>query len=219
MKSNPLNNYATEMAEINLGRNPTAVEVILVLCDQSRDHYQDAVSVENYRVKKRAIVRKNPSMHYVQFENTEALFEDTKSLPWTVSMTVKDIKHYEQDDECNEVLVPCIPKTDDQILIDGMLYTISMVEPSNRYLDGIINCFVYTERSSKEDPLAIYRVDKVVDSESTLYSVVWGGNPMLYCFGDGDWKPFASYFRINGPIQPSVLCIKDGEGEEIEFEL
>lgn len=220
MKNNPLNNYAVEMAELNLSRNPVSTEVILVLCDQSRDHYRDAVSNENYRVKKKVIVKKETDLNYVQFNQFDMLMEDTKNLPWTVSMTIKDVKRYEYDEEsCDDLLVDSIPHADDQILMDGRLYTISMVFPSNRFLDGIVNCLIYPERSSPEDPLAIYRVDKVVQPTYTVYSVVWGGAPTHYSFDGEEWIPFKSYIKVEGEIQPSVLYIKDKCGEEAEIEL
>lgn len=213
MKENPLNNYATKMAEINLGRNPTSVEAILVTCGQERDHYQDTVTTQGYRVKKRIVVKKNPTMHYVQFEQTDLLLEDTKDLPWVVSMTILDVQRMEGDE-----LVDSIPRADDRILIDGILYSISAVEPANRYLDGLVNCTIYPERSYQDDPLELYRVDKSGTS-SVLYSVIWGGKPVEYSLNDSDWLPFASYFRIDGALQPSELWVRDETGLKKSIEL
>lgn len=238
--ANPFNRYATMMADIGLQRNPMAQEVILVLnkftadtvveteegfslTDPSdplpmRDHYQDYLGAlgdgqhtpqASYsRIKKWAKVTKDPKLSYVQFDDTENLLEDTGN-PWIVSMTVTGIV----DAAGN----PRLPRTDDQILIDGILYTISLVEPVNRFVDGLINCTVYPERSYQDDPLKVHSasITRCTDTER-IYSVIWGGAPVEYSFDESEWIPFASYFKVTGPIFPVELYLRDEDGNVSE---
>lgn len=176
-----------------------------------RDHYQDYLGAlgdgqhtpqsAHSRIKKWAKVTKDPKLSYVQFDDTENLLEDTGN-PWIVSMTVTGIV----DAAGN----PRLPRTDDQILIDGILYTISLVEPVNRFVDGLINCTVYPERSYQNDPLKVHSAS--INSKRVV-SVVWGGNPKFLSFNTEEprtWTSFASYFKL--PEGTTTFYIKDDEG-------
>lgn len=159
-----IDNYAAKMADLQLSRNPLSVECMLVFNDVTRDIYQDAVVTEVARIKKRCLVKKSEDMHYVQEQELE-LLEDYDANPWIVSITTSNL--------------PRIPKMDDQVVIEGIKYTISQVKPINRSVQSIILMSVYPERSASVDNLYIYSLDKVHDD---VYSIVYGGNPTHYSF-------------------------------------
>lgn len=109
-----LNRYAQGMADIWLSRTQITSKVILIFNDVIRDHYQDAIHKETKRVMKLAAVKKNADMKYVQELFGDVLLEDNlEQIPWVVSLTM--------------TCLPRTPQMDDQIIINGLKYTISMV--------------------------------------------------------------------------------------------
>lgn len=199
-----LNNFASGMMDIQIARNPLASEVILIFNDTIRDHYQDAVSVETLRVKKRALVKKNSEMAYVQQEPELLLEDDIDKIPWIVSLTT--------------TCLPRVPKLDDQIVIEGLRYNISYVAPANRYLDKIINLTIYPERNDV-DPLMIY---SVTDLEDGYYDIVYGGNPKYYSYQEESIydpclrRPFTSRPLIE---DYSTIYLFDDSGNHTSFGL
>lgn len=132
-RNNILDVYAAGMADIWLSRNQTASDVVIIYNKIIRDQYQDAIHKEVARVKKKAIVKKDPSMNYVQELLGEVLLEDNlNQIPWIVSVTMTGL--------------PRAPRMDDQIIIDDIKYTISMVLPKNRFLRSMLSMFIYPER-------------------------------------------------------------------------
>lgn len=171
-----LDRYAAGMAEIQLNHNPLSQEIEVIFNDVVRDHYQDAHVVSDTRVKKQAVVKKNVDMNYVQELGGDLLLEDIDSLPWVVSLTILDL--------------PRIPKMDDSILIDGIIYTISMVKPSNRNLQSILNLFVYPERVHQHESLEVVSVKLV---RTNVLDILYKGNPKEMSFDNKFWFPFRSY--------------------------
>lgn len=184
-----LKNYIASLTDINYDHNPLSLECIFIVNEAVYDQYQDMTRVERDRVKKRCIVKKNPEMYYVQ-EFGEDLLEDTDEIPWIVSITSTNLKEK--------------PKAFDQILIQGVKYTISKVKPINRNVEAVFNCVVYPERS-EDDFLQVY---KVLYSEGVL-SIVWGGDPKEMSFDGETWIPFKSFFSLQE--KPSKLYLKDNE--------
>lgn len=188
---NRIDKYACGMLDLQMARHPLSCEVIVIFNDVMRDHYQDAVGVESSRVKKIALVRKNTDMNYVQ-EIGDVLLEDNlQELPWIVSMTKTGL--------------PRIPKMDDQIAIDGIKYTISMVKPVNRNIPSIVELLIYPERTSQEEYLDIISVtvrDRCID-------IMYQGKPLEYSYDGECWEPFRSVLPYCG--QSEIFVRNDEE--------
>lgn len=159
----PLNEFASGMADLQLDRNPLAQEVIVIFNSVTRDHYQDSVLQEECRVKKMAVVKKDTDMEYVQ-QLGDLLLEDEDSIPWIVSMTRTGF--------------PRALRLDDQILIDGLRYTISATRPANRSIDSIVNVSIYPDRTDK-DELKLYNLTKLSDG---YVDILYGGAPVQIGF-------------------------------------
>lgn len=166
MKQPILDHYAATMADLQLSRNPLSEECILIFNTVTRDHYQDAVVTETVRVKKRCLIKKNLNMHYVQEEGYE-LLEDTQELPWIISVTMTGL--------------PRVPQMDDQVMVDGIKYTVAEVRPANRSIRSIVLLSVYPERAAIEDQLAIY---SVTHYHTDVVSIVYGGKPTAMSFSE-----------------------------------
>lgn len=139
-----LSNMAVGMADIQLSHNALATEVIIIYNDISVDHYQDSRIAEIDRIKKLAIFRKSQDMTFVPDESEELLEDSEKSIPYKVLTTVTRL--------------PRLPRRDDMLLSEGVLYTVHHVKPMNRDIDGLIQLIVYPERTTFIDPLNIYKL-------------------------------------------------------------
>lgn len=197
---NLLDRFASGMADIQIERNPLRKEVILILNEVYRDHYQDVVSREVSRHKKWAMVNKNVDLNYVQ-EMDITLVEDVDQIPWIVTMTI--------------TALPRVPRAEDQILVDGLKYTVSMVKPMNRQLQSVVLLMVYPERSTN-DALTIYSVTRTTGFNGVKFlDVIWGGLPTHYSFDKEYWHEFES--RIVVETFPETLFLKDKLGDIVEY--
>lgn len=204
-----LNNFTSGMMDIQLPRNPLASEVILIFNESVRDHYQDVIVTEDCRIKKLALVKKDPDMNYVQQEMDELLEDNIEQLPWLVKLTMTDL--------------PRRPRAEDQILIEGLRYNISYVKPLNRSLDNIVLLTVYPDRC-EEDKLQIYKVDILEDG---YFDILYGGNPILYSydrdslFNKDKRIPFTSRppIPLREEGQPISIYIFDKESNYSEFKV
>ena len=195
-----LNMFAAGMADLQMSRNPLAQEVVLIFNESGRDHYQDAILTETARVKKLAVIKKDADMNYVQ-QIGDLLLEDVDAIPWVVSVTVTDL--------------PRIPRLDDQILIEGLRYTISLVKPANRAIDSILLLSIYPDRTDEEE-LDIFNIEVLEDG---CLDVLYGGNPRFYSFEKLSKEevvsrafPFVtSYIKSDTPT--GILYIYDEEGD------
>lgn len=198
-----LNYYMVKMADLQISRNPLSQECIVIFNDVERDHYQDAVVTETARVKKRVLVAKTEQMHYVQEEGL-SLLEDTGEIPWTISLSITGL--------------PRVPRMDDQIMLEGIKYTIAEVKPVNRSTPGLVMLKVYPERSSEEDPLAVYSLTVAHDD---VLSMVYGGAPTHIAFTSEAIKdeslrlPFTSYFVP--PAGWTTLYLFDGSNNFVTY--
>lgn len=184
------------MTDINYEHNPLSLECIYIVNDSVYDQYQDMVRIEKDRIKKRCIVKKNPEMYYVQ-EFGEELLEDTDEIPWIVSITATGL--------------PSKPKAYDQLLIQGVKYTISKVKPVNRNVEAVFCCVVYPERSEDDE----LQVAKAVYSQGVL-SLTWGGSPSEMSFDGEHWIPFKSFYGLKE--KPSKVFLRNKEAE-VEYDL
>lgn len=191
-----LDRYAARIADIQLERNPLASEVMLIFNLKVRDQYQDTIVSEDLRIKKRAMVSKNVDMNYVQqFDEAILLEDDTDKIPWIVSMTTT---------QC-----PRIPSMDDNIIIEGIKYSISMVKPANRNINSLILLLIYPERSFSDDGdvrvlshKILYKGSSTWDlqllkNESLILDLIYGGDPKFYSFDSVNWYEFESQIVLN----------------------
>lgn len=142
-----VNRFMVGMADIQLAYNALASEVIVIYNELSIDHYQDSRIAEVERCKKLAIFRKSEDMNYIPQDdfNTDELVEDSDSnIPYEVLLT--------------ETGLPRMPRKDDMVLIDGVLYSVHHVKPINRDYRGLWQLIVYPERTTFIDTLHIYKI-------------------------------------------------------------
>ena len=198
----PLNEFASGMADLQLDRNPLAQEVIVIFNSVTRDHYQDSILQEECRIKKMAVVKKDTDMDYVQ-QLGDLLLEDEDSIPWIVSMTKTGF--------------PRALRLDDQILIDGLRYTISATRPANRSIDSIVNVSIYPDRTDK-DELKLYRLTKLSDG---YVDILYGGAPVQMGFNPQSVlnprirQPFESIAKF--PNDKGTLYVFDNEGNSAQL--
>lgn len=141
-----VNRFMVGMADIQLAYNALASDVIIVYNELSVDHYQDSLIAEVERCKKLAIFRKSEDMNYLPQDDysTEELVEDSENnIPYEVLLT--------------ETGLPRMPRKDDMVLIDGVLYSVHHVKPLNRDYKGLWQLIVYPERTTFIDTLHIYK--------------------------------------------------------------
>ena len=197
-----LNYFASGMVDLQLDRNPLSQEVVVIFNEVQRDHYQDSITTEKGRVKKRAIVKKDADMSYVQ-QLGDVLLEDDDHIPWIVSMTTTNLIR--------------IPKTDDQILIDGVRYYVSYVKPANRSIESIVNISIYPDRND-EDELAIYSLQRMPDG---FVDILYGGAPKQIAFesmaipDESLRLPFESIIKFPG--DKGRVYLFDETGKYVSF--
>lgn len=141
-----VNRFMVGMADIQLAHNALASEIILIYNELSVDHYQDSLIAEVERCKKLAIFRKKDDMNFVpqeDFNYKEELVEDTDNIPYEVLLTATGL--------------PRMPRKDDMVLNDGVLYSVHHVKPINRDYKGLWQLIVYPERTTFIDTLHIYK--------------------------------------------------------------
>lgn len=201
------NRFQTGMADIRISRHPLRKEIILALQDVEHDIYMDvALSSECARVFKQAIVQKNPNMTYVQ-EQFDVLVEPEDILPFHVLFT--------------KTGVPRPLLLDDRIIIDGAVYVVSKLKPTNRELNAIYECLVYPERDSRKlnDPLALYYIRfrrgltevgfEGIYGAPVVMEVVYGGCPTQMSFDGTTWQRFYQRSVVNVPDEATQLYIMD----------
>lgn len=179
-----LNNFTSMMMDVQIPRNPLASEVILVFNDSIRDQYQDVIVKETSRVKKLAIVKKDPDMMYVQQETDILLEDNIDKIPWLIKFTMTDL--------------PRRPRAEDQVVVEGLRYNVSYAQPLNRSLNNIMVLTVYPDRSDI-DQLRVYRVDFLFDG---YLDILYGGAPIEYSFDERsiNSKEFREKFTSRPPL-------------------
>jgi len=141
-----VNRFMIGMADIQLAHNALASEVILIYNELSVDHYQDSLIAEVERCKKLAIFRKAQDMEFVPQDdfNVDNMVEDSEgNIPYEVLLTATGL--------------PRMPRKDDMVLTDGVLYSVHHVKPINRDYKGLWQLIVYPERTTFIDTLHIYK--------------------------------------------------------------
>lgn len=208
--------FQARMADIVLSRSPLRRNALVCIQQTEFDIYQDGSSMELLRVLKTCIVRKAPDLYYIQEGFGDALLvEDVGSLPWVVTMTCLGL--------------PRLLMTDDQIIVDGKVYTVSAVKPTNRETQGLLECAVYPERVDSVDPLALYGVSfsdglKGLTLEESygrevVVRVLWGGCPVAMSWDGQQWQPFAEVSRQLVPSGVTRFWVRDACGEVSSLQL
>lgn len=200
MDNNLKDAYQRRMFDIQTARNPLATDVMVIFTDTEYDHYQEGKAVETSRTLKRAIIRKDEDMNYVQFVEDLRLLEDIEQLPFTVTMSITDLER--------------VPRANDMININGIEYTISMVKPVNRFTESVVICLIYPERDVPQDELyddpsawvvKFYTISggtKTLVSQPTngdnyLVEIWWRGYPKQVSWDGGTtWRKFDAKTRI-----------------------
>jgi hypothetical protein len=142
-RSQYIQRFEQGLADIRISRHNLRRNVIVSLRDVEHDIYMDvADSTEEARICKQAIVVMNPDMYYVQ-EQFDNLDMPDDILPFVVVLTMSGL--------------PRQPHMNDWVIVDGKIYVISKVKPTNRELGKVLECLVYPMRDSRliDDPLAI----------------------------------------------------------------
>lgn len=203
-----LGRFTAQMADIRISHHPLRRTLLFVFNETEFDIYQDSHTVERWRLLKEGIVQKKTDMYYVQ-ENfgADVLVNDTGD-PWVVT--------------CSCLGFPRLPMLDDRVLIEGLVYSISGVKPTNRDSRGVLELLVYPERTHYLDALAVHGVSFSVDGVSKPLSavlgrrcvmdVVWGGYPMRMSFDRSQWLPFSHHSEVVVPRGARGLWLQDSEG-------
>lgn len=208
IRNTVLTRFEEGMAEIRLSRHQLRSNVIVSLRDTQHDIYMDVQdSSEEFRALKVALVNRNPDMMYVQ-ELFDELSMPDDILPFTVILTAAGL--------------PRNPHINDYVIVDGRIYVVSKVKPTNRDLGRVLNLLVYPMRDERyiEDPLAIYDirfqngmyevpVDKIYDGPFVM-SLVYGGCPVKMSFDGEQWFDFRAACRLNLKEGMDTLYLMDG---------
>jgi len=155
---NTIYGFVQKMSDIKIARHPLVKEIIVILNDKDVDLYRDVETHEYLRVRKQAIFQKSTAMQYVDFDYEDTpqdLSEDTTEIiPWTVVLTKTNLDR---------------PVTsEDQFIIDNILYTISKVKPINRNTDCVLECKVYNERDTFTPLSTVIPIQMKVVSELAM---------------------------------------------------
>lgn len=214
----PKDYYACRTYDLQLKYNPLHKSVAVIFNETCRDHYGDSRMTETSRVLKLAMVEKADESfvqffgledgmlgnNLEQYDATGSLVEDTEN-PWTVTMSITGL--------------PRMPRNDDKFLIDGIIYTVSVVKPINRQMPSILKCLIYPERDSQGDKLHSdgtlvpweLKFSKdggktFIDGGPTEYgdytvTITPRGYVTSYDFGDGgipyNWKDSTFHFKYD----------------------
>lgn len=226
MDNNLKDAYTRKMFDVQTMHNPLATDIMFIYCDTELNHYQEGVSVETSRQMKRAIVRKDSDMNYVQFADDLRLLEDIEALPFTVTISLTDMLR--------------VPRTNDRVNIHGITYTVSMVKPVNRNTSSVVVMLIYPERDLSQDTdvdvSSKWKVNcYVIDGTSkTLVStpslgvdycveIGWVGYPTEVSWDNGQtWCPFIPRVRrtlthTNILVRAYTSNTEESLDEDVEF--
>lgn len=200
--------FTAQMADIRISHHPLKRALLFILNETEFDIYQDSHTVERWRLLKDGIVQKKADLFYVQ-ENfgADVLVNDTGD-PWVIT--------------CTCLGFPRLPMLDDRVLLEGLVYSVSAVKPTNRDSRGVLELLVYPERTDYLDQLAVYGVSFSVDGvgkplgsvlgRSCVMDVIWGGYPMRMSFDKKTWFPFSHHSELVVPRGAVGLWVQDAEG-------
>ena len=206
-RSQYIQRYEQGMADIRISRHNLRRNVIVSLRDVEHDIYMDvADSTEEARINKQAIVVMNPDMYYVQ-EQFDNLDMPDDILPFVIVLTMSGM--------------PRQLHMNDWVIVDGKIYVISKVKPTNRELGKVLECLVYPMRDSRliDDPLAIYKIRfriglleipwMNVYGQKVVMELIYGGCPLWMSFNGNDWQQFYPKIRVEVPGDAQSLFIMD----------
>nr|DAV91845.1 MAG TPA: hypothetical protein [Caudoviricetes sp.] len=132
-----LNNFRRVMGDIRIKFHALSQEGELIFNKKEYDHYRDTYVKEEKRMKKLLLISKYADPEYLQasflMDNEDTLTDILEKQPFVVFLTSTDL--------------PRLLNHDDQIVIGGVLYTVSRAAPVNRFNDSIQRLLVYPERN------------------------------------------------------------------------
>ncbi len=208
-RSKYIKRFQQGMADILISRHNLRRQVLVSLRDVDHDIYLDEQdSQEEARVAKYAIIEMNPDMFFVQeqFDNFD-IPDDI--LPFIVTITMSGM--------------PRPLRLNDWVIVDGKIYVVSKVKPTNRELGGVIQCLVYPMRDSRliDDPLAIYRIrfrQGLVEvpwrealGTTVVMELIYGGCPHWMSFDGVKWAQFFFQSRLELPSDAKRLYLMDAD--------
>ena len=210
-RSQYIQRYEQGMADIRISRHNLRRNVIVSLRDVEHDIYMDvADSTEEARINKQAIVVMNPDMYYVQ-EQFDNLDMPDDILPFVIVLTMSGI--------------PRQLHMNDWVIVDGKIYVIAKVKPTNRELGKVLECLVYPMRDSRliDDPLAIYKIRFRIGlleipwtdifGQKVVMELIYGGCPLWMSYDGNNWQQFYPKIRDEVPGDARALYIMDGRKE------
>ena len=210
-----LKRYESGIADIRISRSQFRSNIIVSLRDTKTDIYMDGVdSVEEFRACKQGIVVKKPDMFYVQ-EQYDILSMEDDILPFVVIFTVSGL--------------PRNPHMNDWIIVDGKIFVISKVKPTNRDLGAVLECLVYPMRDSRklDDPLALYKIRfrrglveipwEEVYSGPVVMDLLYGGCPHWMGWYGDDWSEFYFQSRVKVPGDAVRLYLMDESNQVVSL--
>lgn len=216
-RSQYIQRYECGMADIRISRHNLRRDVIISLRDVEHDIYMDVSdSTEEARICKQAIVVMNPDMFYVQ-EQFENLDMPDDILPFIVIVTMSGM--------------PRPAHLNDWIIVDGKIYVVSKVKPTNRELGKVIECLVYPMRDARliDDPLALYKIrfrDGLQEvpwtdiyGKRVVMEFIYGGCPLWMSFDGESWQQFLPKIRVelNQGQDELFLMNKDKQVVSLKF--
>lgn len=214
-RSKYIRRYQQGMADILISRHNLRRQVLVSFRDVNHDIYLDEQdSQEESRVAKLAIIEMNPDMFYVQ-EQFDNLDIPDDILPFVVTLTLSGM--------------PRPLRLNDWVIVEGKIYVVSKVKPTNRELGGVIQCLVYPMRDSRliDDPLAIYRIRFRLGLEeipwrealgkTVVMELIYGGCPHWMSFDNVKWSQFFFQSRIILPEDAKTLYIMDADKKTVSL--
>lgn len=204
-----LSKFTQEMTEIRISRHPGKKDCMFLIMNKDNDQYGDAYTEEVCRLYKQVILRLNTSLEFVQ--EFEDILSEQDQEPYVLVLT--------------KVGLPRIPRANDRALIDGVLYNILAVRPTNRNTQVVFECLVLPDRTDI-DPLQIKDVRLFLDGEekhikdltdtTVRYEIIYGGAPTEIAFTKDVWVPF----KVTGKVYIKdclQVWLRDKEGTTIYY--
>jgi len=131
------------MGDLRLQFHGTAQNVEIRFANPEYDVYDDTDPRTYTTLWKRALVSQPSAVSYVQQLFKDFVVVEGQILPFVMFCTTTDLpRHLSHDDR---VWVPAI--LPDLENVDGLLFSISKVQVTNRFQDGIQKCLLYPERN------------------------------------------------------------------------
>lgn len=206
-----LSSFSQGLSDIRISRHPGHKDMMFIIMNKYNDQYGDAYTEEVVRIYKQGILQLKPQLDFVQ--EFEDVLSESDEDPYSLIVTTTNL--------------PRFPRTNDRVLIDGELYEISAVRPTNRNTQRVFECLVYPDRNATDEldikTVNLFRDNKQVPLEdcfhSTVnYEIIYGGSPIQLSFNNVDWFDFTIIGKVY--IEECLrLWLKNASGEVVKFQI